>query len=52
MDAVGIDKVTAENVEEERKMISEKKDLLYTRENETGRREKSITEPPSLAAEL
>ena len=50
MDAVGIDEVTEENVEEEREMISEKKDLRYTRENETGRREKSPTERPSLAA--
>jgi hypothetical protein len=50
MDAVGIDEVTAENVEEERETISEKKDLRYGRENETGRREKSTTERPGLAA--
>ena len=50
MDAVGIDEVTAENVEEEQEAVSEEKGLRYTRENETDRREKRTTERPGLAA--
>jgi len=58
MDAVGIDEVTAENVEEEgeavleRKgnVILEKKGLSYAREDETERKQESATRRPSLAA--
>ena len=50
MDAVGIDEVTAENVEEEQEAVSEEKGLRYTGENETDRREKYATERPGLAA--
>ena len=60
MDAVGIDEVTAENVEEEgeavleRKgnVILEKKGLSYAREDETERKQESATRRPGLAAAL
>lgn len=50
MDAVGIDEVTAERVEEERKSTSEEKGLRFARDNETGRREERDISRYGLAA--
>ena len=58
MDAVGIDEVTAENVEEEEKavlegkenVILEKKGLSYVREGKTEQKQESATRRPGIAA--
>ena len=50
MDAVGIDEVTAERVEDERKAVSEEKDFRFARGSETDRNAERSTGRHGLAA--